>query len=82
MSAKIDFSLKPLVAESTGKRLITAVFSHVCDEVGALAECLGTHRAFVRLLSCNRHILISTPDHCAAVSQWLTSVDVGVLLHV
>ena len=53
MSAQIDFSLEPFFAQSAGEGLVTAMFPHVCDKVGALAERLGADGAFVRLLPCN-----------------------------
>ena len=56
MSAQIDFSLEPFFAQSAGEGLVTAMFPHVCDKVGALAERLGADRAFVRLLPCNNKI--------------------------
>ena len=53
MAAQIDFALKPLFAQTAGEGLVSAVFPHVCDKVGALAERLGADRAFVWLLPCN-----------------------------
>lgn len=55
VSAEVHFPLEALGADLAAERLETRVFAAVCDEVGALAECLTTHLALVWLLPCSSH---------------------------
>lgn len=51
MTTQIDLALEGLFAEATGEWLVPGVFSHVGDQVGALAERLGANNTFVRLFT-------------------------------
>lgn len=54
VSAKIYLPLEAFGTDVTAERLESSVFAAVCDEVGALAEGLATHLAFVRFLTCKQ----------------------------
>lgn len=48
---QVHLPLEPFAAEVTGERFVSGVFPAVCDEVGALAERLPAHLAFVWFLA-------------------------------
>lgn len=50
--SQVHFPLECLVAELTGKGLVSRMLPRVCNEVGALTERLSAHCTLVRLLSC------------------------------
>lgn len=54
VSAKIYLPLEAFGTDLAAERLESGVFATVCDEVGALAEGLATHLAFVRFLTCKQ----------------------------
>ena len=51
MTSKVDFPLEPSLADAAGEGLVAAVLSHVCDQVGGLAERLPAHHALVGFLA-------------------------------
>lgn len=51
VSAQIHFALECLVTETTGERLVSCVFPHMCDEIRRLAERLPAYHTFVGLLT-------------------------------
>ena len=54
VSPQINLALEPFLTEATGEWFVASVFSHVCDEVAALGEGLGTHYTLVGFLACSR----------------------------
>lgn len=53
---QIDLPLETLPAHVAPERLEASVFATMGDEIGALAECLPTHLAFVWLFTCGNKV--------------------------
>ena len=83
MPTKINFSLEPFLAETTGEGLVPGVLPHVRDKVRALAEGLEANGALVRFLPCKRSTVENRERRDkGGRGKILTRVNVGVLLHV